>query len=87
MSPILPTLLRPVPSGHSRGIALTSAERILARRLGEDITCTQLANALGKRPETVRSQLKALYRKLGVRSRHAAVDLLHRAGWFTHPGD
>ncbi|MBX3744819.1 MAG: helix-turn-helix transcriptional regulator [Verrucomicrobiae bacterium] len=83
--PFAPLLL--TANRRRQAVALSPAEDQLARRLGEDVTLSELAQRLGKRPETLRSQLKALYRKLRVNSRHAAVDLLHRIGWFTQTGD
>ena len=51
-----------------------------AAHLGEDITPAAIAKSLGISREAVRGRIDDLLRKLGVRSRHAAVVALTRAG-------
>ncbi|MEI6342072.1 MAG: LuxR C-terminal-related transcriptional regulator [Verrucomicrobiota bacterium] len=59
---------------------LTQDERAVAAHLGEDITPAALATSLGISHEAVRTRIRDIYRKLGVRSRHAAVVALYQAG-------
>ena len=59
---------------------LTQDERAVAAHLGEDITPAALATSLGISHEAVRMRMREIYRKLGVRSRHAAVVALYQAG-------
>lgn len=67
MSARTPTPFRPPPS------PLSPAEARVAALLGRDDGYERLARALGVSVETVRSHAKSIYRKLGVRTRHAAV--------------
>lgn len=52
---------------------LSPAEARVAALLGRDDGYGRLARMLGVSVETVRSHAKSIYRKLGVRTRHAAV--------------
>lgn len=58
---------------------LTSRERAVARELARTGGVAQIAAALGVSPNTVKSQLRGLYRKLGVSSRTDALRAL--AAW------
>jgi DNA-binding CsgD family transcriptional regulator len=53
----------------SRDARLSDAERRVALLAARGETISTIAKALRRSPETVRNQLKASYRKLGVRSR------------------
>ena len=65
--------MRPVTS------PLTSREWEVVDLLYEGRTTDEIADALVLSPETVRSHIKNLMRKLGSRTRAEAVDLAHRA--------
>jgi DNA-binding CsgD family transcriptional regulator len=67
-------------------IELTRREREVAGYLGEDLNYADLAARMGVTTETVRLHAKNLFRKLGVSSRHAAVDELWRRGIVSATG-
>ena len=52
---------------------LTERELDVLRLLGGELTTRQMAQSLYVAPSTVRSQIKSIYRKLGVSSRERAV--------------
>ena len=52
----------------------------LLRMLAEGRTTSEIATALGIAPKTVRNRASMLYRRLGVRSRAAAVRLAEERG-------
>jgi LuxR family transcriptional regulator, maltose regulon positive regulatory protein len=52
---------------------LTERELAVLRLLGGELTVRQMAESLYVAPNTVRTQIKSIYRKLGVSSRGAAV--------------
>jgi LuxR family transcriptional regulator, maltose regulon positive regulatory protein len=52
---------------------LTERELDVLRLLGSEFTSRQMAQSLYVAPSTVRTQIKSIYRKLGVSSRGAAV--------------
>lgn len=56
--------------------ALTMREQQVADAAAAGATVVEIARSLGSRPETVRSQLKEVYRKLGVASRVELVRAL-----------
>jgi ATP/maltotriose-dependent transcriptional regulator MalT len=60
--------------------ALSDREQVLAAWLGTDLTMQAIADELCVSTNTVKTQAKSLYRKLGVSSRQDAVDKLERAG-------
>jgi DNA-binding NarL/FixJ family response regulator len=55
-------------------------DRDLLRLLAEGRSTSDIATRLGIAPKTVRNRLSALYRRLGVRSRAAAVRLAEERG-------
>ena len=63
------------------GRQLSRRELEIARWFGTDTTYAEIAVEFGIRPETVRVHARNILRKLGVRTRHAAVAVL-----LTHPG-
>lgn len=67
-------------------IELTRREHEVAGYLGEDLGYADLAARMGVTTETVRLHAKNLFRKLGVSSRHAAVDELWRRGILSGSG-
>jgi LuxR family maltose regulon positive regulatory protein len=59
---------------------LTERERDVLRLLGGELSTRQMAESLYVAPSTVRTQVKSIYRKLGVSSRGAAVHEAHARG-------
>lgn len=55
---------------------LTTRERAIVRHIARGATTTEIAGELFVSPSTIKTQLRALYRKLGVGSRAEAVFLL-----------
>ena len=53
--------------------ALTQRERVVMGELGEDITLEDIAARLWVTRNTVKSQLRSAYRKIGVSTRADAV--------------
>jgi LuxR family maltose regulon positive regulatory protein len=56
---------------------LTERELDVLRLLGGELSTRQMAQSLYVAPSTVRTQIKSIYRKLGVSSRVAAVEEAH----------
>jgi len=77
-------LVRPMaaPSGMiAAPIApLTRRERVVLSNLSEDVTLEQIATKLFVTRNTVKSQVRSLYRKLGVSTRAEAVAWARAAG-------
>lgn len=61
-------------------LALTPRESAVAAWLGEDDTYAEIALRLDIERDTVRHHARSILRKLGVKTRHAAVARLLRAG-------
>jgi LuxR family transcriptional regulator of spore coat protein len=53
--------------------ALTQRERVVLAELGDDITLEEIARRLWVTRNTVKSQLRSAYRKIGVSTRADAV--------------
>lgn len=53
--------------------ALTQRERVVMSELGEDITLEDIAARLWVTRNTVKTQLRSAYRKIGVSTRAEAV--------------
>lgn len=68
--------LRPPPSA-----ALTPAELQVSSMAVQGMQNKEIARVLGTSPATVRNQLHAVYRKLGVVSRHGLIAAMHSGGW------
>jgi DNA-binding CsgD family transcriptional regulator len=70
-------LSSPLPRHPGRGATtksrLSERERVILSHLGTDLSIAQLAAVLYVSPNTLKSQIKSIYRKLGVNSRAAAV--------------
>ena len=64
---------------------LTPRERLVLGGLAEGLSADEIATSHYVSLATVRSQVKAILQKLGVRSQLAAVAMVNRAGW--KPGD
>lgn len=60
---------------------LTDRERSVLRALMGGMSADEIADESCVALSTVRSQIRAILRKLGVRSQLAAVATAHRAGW------
>nr|WP_228508588.1 LuxR C-terminal-related transcriptional regulator [Herbiconiux sp. VKM Ac-1786] len=63
-------------AGELSGIRLTPRELEVARHLSTGAALPDIAAALSVSPNTVKSQVRSLYRKLGVTSRAEAVSRL-----------
>ncbi|WP_083259972.1 helix-turn-helix domain-containing protein [Cellulosimicrobium cellulans] len=59
---------------------LTRRERVVLSNLSEDVTLEQIASKLFVTRNTVKSQVRSLYRKLGVSTRAEAVAWARAAG-------
>jgi LuxR family transcriptional regulator, maltose regulon positive regulatory protein len=59
---------------------LTERELDVLRLLGSEFSTRQMAQSLYVAPSTVRTQIKSIYRKLGVSSRGQAVEEAHARG-------
>jgi DNA-binding CsgD family transcriptional regulator len=68
---------RPTPTTTA---ALTRRERVVLANLAEDVTLEQIANRLFVTRNTVKSQVRSVYRKLGVSTRADAVAWARQAG-------
>lgn len=67
---------RGIIGSHQRGPELTQREEVVARALASGETVAQIAADLSVSPNTIKSQLRAIYRKLGVGSREDAIRVL-----------
>lgn len=68
---------RPLPTGTPEG--LTPQEMKVLRLVGDGLSNRQIAEKMQVAPSTVRSHLKHLYSKLGLRSRSEAVSYALRS--------
>lgn len=59
---------------------LTRRERVVLAHLSEDVTLEQIASTLFVTRNTVKSQVRSLYRKLGVSTRSEALEWARQAG-------
>ena len=55
------------------GHALTRRERVVLGELAEDVTLEEIAQRLFVTRNTVKSQVRSVYRKIGVSTRSEAV--------------
>lgn len=74
-------ILEPTPLGVQPA-QLTDREEVLADWLPTALTVGEISVRLGVSVNTVKSQLKSIYRKIGATSREDAVSRLHRGGFF-----
>lgn len=58
---------------------LTPAQQEVARHAAAGATVRQISRSLGKRPETVRSHLREIYRRLGIASRAELAGMVRPA--------
>jgi LuxR family transcriptional regulator of spore coat protein len=61
-------------------LALTERERVVLARLGDDRTLRQIAAELYVTRNTIKSQVRSVYRKLGVTCRAEAVERARERG-------
>ena len=73
-------LVRPVASIATVAEPLTRRELVVLEHLSEDVTLEEIATTLFVTRNTVKSQVRSLYRKLGVSTRADAVAWAHAAG-------
>ncbi|ROS73309.1 helix-turn-helix transcriptional regulator [Cellulomonas sp. PhB143] len=67
-------LARPaVAAAPLLGAPLTRREKVVLSHLSEDVTLEQIATTLFVTRNTVKSQVRSLYRKIGVSTRAEAV--------------
>ncbi len=73
-------MVRPVASTTPLAEPLTRRELVVLGHLSEDVTLEEIATTLFVTRNTVKSQVRSLYRKLGVSTRADAVAWAHAAG-------
>ena len=73
-------LARTESSAPQLPATLTRREHVVLSNLSEDITLEQIATKLFVTRNTVKSQVRSLYRKLGVSTRAEAVEWAKAAG-------
>ena len=62
--------------------SLTRRERVVLSNLTEEVTLEQIASKLYVTRNTVKSQVRSVYRKLGVSTRAEAVEWAKAAGLY-----
>ena len=62
--------------------SLTRRERVVLSNLTEEVTLEQIASKLFFTRNTVKSQVRSVYRKLGVSTRAEAVEWAREAGLY-----
>ncbi|VTR76124.1 helix-turn-helix domain-containing protein [Cellulomonas hominis] len=70
-------LTPPAPSTAAEGGTLTVRERVVLAELADDATLEQVARRLYVSRNTVKSQVRSIYRKIGVSTRADAVAWAH----------
>ncbi len=73
-------MIRPVAYPAPVAEPLTRRELVVLEHLSEDVTLEEIATSLFVTRNTVKSQVRSLYRKLGVSTRADAVAWAHAAG-------
>ena len=68
-------------TGPTTSRLLTRRERVVLSNLSEDVTLEQIATKLFVTRNTVKSQVRSVYRKIGVSSRAEAVAWARQAGF------
>jgi RNA polymerase sigma factor (sigma-70 family) len=61
---------------------LTEREKEILRLVCDGLTNAEIAGRLGVSRETVKSELKRIFRKIGVNNRTQAAVLLVKQGWI-----
>lgn len=72
--------LAPTAATSILGEPLTTRERVVLAELSEDVTLEDIARRLFVTRNTVKSQVRSVYRKIGVSTRAEAVAWAHAAG-------
>lgn len=67
---------------HPPSATLTPAELQVSSMAVQGMQNKEIARFLGTSPSTVRNQLHAVYRKLGVVSRHGLIAVMRSSGWI-----
>lgn len=73
----------PVFPAYASVVTLSEREHIVLAHLAEGMSLQQIADFLVVSPNTVKSQTRSVYRKLGVSSRDEAVTMAHELGMLT----
>jgi DNA-binding CsgD family transcriptional regulator len=73
-------LTPPTPTTVVDEEPLTVRERVVLGELGDDVTLEQVARRLFVSRNTVKSQVRSIYRKIGVSTRSEAVAWARAAG-------
>lgn len=68
------------PAPMTSAAPLTRRERVVLANLAEDVTLEQIASRLFVTRNTVKSQVRSAYRKIGVSTRADAVAWARQAG-------
>lgn len=61
---------------------LTMREKEILRLVCDGLTNSEIATSLGVSRETIKSELKRIFRKIGVANRTQAAVLLVKQGWL-----
>lgn len=69
-----------------RAALLTDREADIVRALAEGLSNAEIATRLWLSPETIKTHIKSILPKLGVRDRTQAVVWAYRTGFVTSPG-
>ncbi|HEY0187844.1 MAG TPA: helix-turn-helix transcriptional regulator [Cellulomonas sp.] len=72
--------LAPATTASIYGEPLTTRERVVLAELTEDVTLEDIARRLFVTRNTVKSQVRSVYRKIGVSTRSEAVAWATAAG-------
>ena len=72
--------IAPTASTSILGEPLTTRERVVLAELAEDVTLEDIARKLFVTRNTVKSQVRSVYRKIGVSTRAEAVAWAEAAG-------
>ncbi|WP_423920218.1 LuxR C-terminal-related transcriptional regulator [Frigoribacterium sp. 2-23] len=67
-------------SAEGDGVSLSDREAVVLRRLASDLSLPEVSRELHVSVNTVKTQLRSIYRKLGVSGRREAVDVAHKRG-------
>lgn len=68
------------PFGVAQGEALSSRERVVLRLLQTSATTSDIAQQLFVSTNTIKSQVRSIYRKLGVSRRAEAIEMAQKRG-------
>jgi LuxR family maltose regulon positive regulatory protein len=71
---------RPVFPAAASLVSLTGRERLVLEHLDTGLVPAQIAAQLVLSPNTIKSQVRSIYKKLGASSRDEALTIAHRSG-------